>query len=123
MSTTTIRVSTEVHQQVTRLAKLCGDQPADLLADAWREYVERHRDDFASDLEKAAGLMRNGTLDELVDFAQDTHRAVVVVDEDDLDAARRDPDVHAVLAEAAQAVAASRRTVRRHEHQRTLSGR
>jgi predicted transcriptional regulator len=116
MSTTTIRVSTEVHEQVSRLAKLCGDQPADLLAVAWREYVDRHRDDFAADLEKAASLMRNGTLDELVEFVQDAHRGVVVVDEEDLDTARHDPETIAVVAEAREAVSASRQAGRRHEH-------
>jgi len=116
MSTTTIRVSTEVHQQVNRLAKLCGDQPADLLATAWREYVERHRDDFAADLEAAAGLMRNGTLGELVEFVQDSHRGVLVVDEQELADARKDRDRASVVAEAREAVAASRRAGRRHEH-------
>jgi hypothetical protein len=116
MRTTTMRVSTEVHQQVNRLAALCGDQPADLIAAAWREYVERHRGDFATDLQRAAGLMRDGTLDELVEFAQDSHHHVVTVDEDELAAARQDPETAAVVAEARKAVAASRRAGRRHEH-------
>lgn len=116
MRTTTMRVPTEVHQQVNRLSALCGDQPADLIAAAWREYVERHRDDFATDLEQAAVLMRDGTLEELVEFAQDAHHRVVVVDEDELAAAREDPETAAVIAEARESVAASRRAGRRHEH-------
>jgi hypothetical protein len=117
MSTTTpIRVPTDVHQQVNRLAKLCGDQPAELLAAAWHEYVERHRDDFASDLETAAALVRNGTLDELVEFAQDAHATVLVVDADELAAAREDEAVIEAVAAARNAVAASREAGRRHEH-------
>src|SRR4051812_39912553 len=107
-TTTPMRVPTEVHQQVSRLAKLCGDAPAELLAAAWREYVERHRDDFASDLEKAASLVRNGTLDELVEFAQDAHASVVVVDAEELASAREDQAVIDAVAAAREAVGATR---------------
>jgi hypothetical protein len=116
MSTTVpIRVPTDVHQQVNRLAKLCGDQPAELLAAAWREYVENHRTDFATDLEKAAALVRNGTLDELVEFAQEAHATVVVVDADELAATREDQAVIEAVAAAREAVGASRKAGRRHE--------
>ena len=98
--TTVIRIPNEIHQQASRIAALCGEQPGVLLAHAWREYVANHRDSFAADLEKAAELMRNGTLDDLVAFAQDSHRALVVVDADELEAAERDPEVAETLARA-----------------------
>ncbi|MDA0182910.1 hypothetical protein OJ997_21540 [Solirubrobacter phytolaccae] len=115
MSTIPIRVPAEVHQQVSRLAKLCGNQPAELLAAAWSEYLERHRDDFASDLEKAAALVRDGSLDELVDFVQDAHATDLVVDADDLAAAQQDEAVIEAVAAARRAVEASRSAGRRHE--------
>jgi hypothetical protein len=39
-----------------------------VLAAAWREYLEHHRDQFAADLELAAKLMRDGTADQLAEF-------------------------------------------------------
>ncbi len=114
-ATTPVRVPTDVHQQVTRLAKLCGDQPADLLAAAWREYVERHRSDFAADLEAAAGLVRNGTMEQLISFAQDAHRTVLIVDEEELEAAREDPKVAEAFATAREEGEATRASGRRHE--------
>ena len=63
--TTVIRVREETHEEVTRIAAFRGEQPAQLIADAWREYIETVRDEFAADLEKAAQLMRDGTLEEL----------------------------------------------------------
>lgn len=69
MSSTPVRVPTEVHAQATRLAALRGQQPGQLLADAWEEYLVNHREDFATDLEQAARLVRDGTLDDLAGFA------------------------------------------------------
>jgi len=115
MSTTAVRVPTEVHEQVTRVSGLVKQTPGDLLAAAWAEYVERHRDDFASDLERAAQLLRNGTLQDLVEFAQDAHHAVVQVDVEDVIAAWEDPEVQAVLHRARDAVRRSRAAGRRIE--------
>ncbi len=115
MSTTAVRVPTEVHEQVSRVSDLVKQTPGDLLAAAWAEYVERHRDDFASDLERAARLLRDGTLQDLVEFAQDSHHAVVQVDVDDVIAAWEDPDVQAVLRHARNSVQASRASGRRIE--------
>lgn len=101
MSTTPIRIPSEIHEQTMRIAALCGEQPGALLAQAWREFLVNHRQDFAADLEEAAQLMRSGSVDELVAFAQDTHH--VVVDEDAYQAALEDPRVHRFLASAAAA--------------------
>ena len=36
---------------------------------AWREYLERHKGQFAADLEQAARILRDGTTSELAEFA------------------------------------------------------
>lgn len=46
-----------------------GQQQGDLLAEAWREYLQRHRNQFAADLEQAANILRNGTMNDLAEFA------------------------------------------------------
>jgi len=100
MSTTVTRIPTEVHQEVTRMAALCGESSSSLLEQAWREYVVNHRDQFASDLDKAAQLVRNGTLDDLVEFVQDSHRTTVLIDAEELEEARSDATVSRTLEEA-----------------------
>ncbi len=62
------RIPEHVHIESKRLAAIRGQQPAEVLAAAWREYLENHRDEFAAELETAAAALRNGTLDDLVDF-------------------------------------------------------
>ncbi|MBF6620866.1 MAG: hypothetical protein ITG02_11635 [Patulibacter sp.] len=97
------------------MSELVRQKPSDLLAAAWSEYVERHRAEFASDLSQAAELVRSGSFDDLVDFAQDAHHAVVSVDVDALIAAWDDPEVRAVLDTARSAVQKSRAEGRRIE--------
>ncbi|MEJ7891406.1 MAG: hypothetical protein WKF94_02045 [Solirubrobacteraceae bacterium] len=113
--TAVMRVPAEMHEQVSRVSDLVKQTPGDLLAAAWTEYVERHRDDFAQDLERAAELLRNGTLEDLVDFAQEAHQAVVSVDVDAVISAWEDPEVQAVLETARSSVDRSRRAGRRLE--------
>ena len=98
MITTPIRIPNDVHEQVTRLGALCGEQPGMLLAQAWKEYVVSHRDEFADDLQQAAELVRSASLDELVAFAQDSHH--VVVDEDEVRTALESPKLQRFLADA-----------------------
>jgi hypothetical protein len=71
VSTTTkvIRVPAEVQEEAMELAALRRQQSGHLIADAWREYMANHREEFAADLEKAAALLRDGTLEELAAFA------------------------------------------------------
>jgi len=114
-ATTTIRVPVQLQEQVTRVSELVRETPGELLAAAWAEYLERHRDEFAADLERAAELVRDGALGDLVDFTQDSHRAVVHVDVADVIEAWQDPEVQAVLAAARDSVKASRRAGRRVE--------
>lgn len=74
MSTNVVRVPREVHQEAAQVAAMRGQQPGQLLAEAWREYMARHRDQFATELEEAARLMRNGTAEDLVAFANRHNR-------------------------------------------------
>ncbi len=114
-ATTTVRVPLALQREVTRVSELVQETPGELLAAAWAEYLDRHRDDIAVDLQRAADLVRNGTLEDLVDFTQDAHHAVVHVDIDDVIAAWDDPAVQAVLEESRATVAASRKSGRRVE--------
>lgn len=98
MGTSVMRVPSDVHEQATRMAALCGEQPGALLAQAWKEFLVNHREAFASDLEQAAQLIRSASLDELVAFAQDSHR--VIVDEDELRAALEDPRLQQFVADS-----------------------
>jgi hypothetical protein len=66
--TRVLRVPEQVHSQATQIAALRNSQPGHLVADAWREYIENHRDEFAADLEKTAKLLRDGTLEQLTEF-------------------------------------------------------
>jgi hypothetical protein len=65
MSSGVVRVPEHVLLETKRLAVLKGQQPGEMLATAWREYLANHRDEFAADLEETARLLRDGTLDEL----------------------------------------------------------
>jgi len=66
--TRVLRVPEQVHSQASQIAALRNSQPGHLVADAWREYIENHRDEFAADLEKTAKLLRDGTLEQLTEF-------------------------------------------------------
>jgi hypothetical protein len=64
-----VRVPTDVHTEAKRIAALQGQATGDVIAAAWREYLTNHREEFAADLEEAARLMRDGTLDQVAEFA------------------------------------------------------
>lgn len=60
-----LRVPEQVHNEATEIAALRRAQPGELVAQAWREYIEKHREEFAADLEKTAKLLRNGTMQDI----------------------------------------------------------
>ena len=64
----TMRVPEDVRQETTRLASMRGQSAGDLLAQAWREYIEHHKEEFASDLEQVANILRKGTTQDLAGF-------------------------------------------------------
>lgn len=51
-STRVVRVPEDTHNEATQVAALRQVQAGELLADAWREYMENHREEFAKDLEE-----------------------------------------------------------------------
>lgn len=69
MPTAPVRVHQETHEQTKKMAALVGRSPGELLDEAWEEYMAKHRAEFAVELETAAELVRNGSRQELVDFA------------------------------------------------------
>jgi hypothetical protein len=69
VSTKVMRVPSDVQQEATQIAALRRQQPAQVLAEAWNEYMTNHREEFAADLEKAAAVLRNGSLDDLAELA------------------------------------------------------
>ncbi len=69
-----VRVSDDMHQETRRVAALRGDTPGALLAEAWKEYMLNHKEEFAAELEQAARIVRNGTQQDLVDFANRNNR-------------------------------------------------
>ena len=67
-TTMNLRVPRDVHSEATKIAALRGQTPGDLLAEAWKEFFDRHREAFAKDLEEAATIVRRGATDDLTAF-------------------------------------------------------
>jgi len=74
-STRVVRVPEDTHNEATQVAALRRVQPGELLAEAWREYMEKHREEFAKDLEQIAGLLRDGTLEQVSEFVNRSSKA------------------------------------------------
>ena len=67
-STTTVRISKDVSNEVARIAALVGVSSGDLLAKAWKEFLANNKDAFAKDMEEAAHIIRTGTTQDLASF-------------------------------------------------------
>lgn len=79
--TKVLRVPSATHLEATQMAALRGQSAGQLVAEAWRDYMAHHREEFAEDLEKVAKLMRDGTLEQLAEFTSrnaDTRAAEAV---------------------------------------------
>ena len=57
---TTVRVPDELLEDVRRIAALQGRAPGEILARAWQDFIDRHREEIARDFERAAELIRSG---------------------------------------------------------------
>jgi hypothetical protein len=66
--TAVMRVPAGLQAEARSLASLRGRQPAELVAQAWQEFLERHGEEFARDLEYVAKTLRDGTLEDLTAF-------------------------------------------------------
>ncbi|HEX8083989.1 MAG TPA: hypothetical protein VF529_06830 [Solirubrobacteraceae bacterium] len=59
------RIHADTYESVKQVAGSTGRAPAELLRDAWEEYLVRHRDEFAERLELSARMLRSGDTIEL----------------------------------------------------------
>jgi predicted transcriptional regulator len=57
---TTVRIPDELLEDVRRIGALQGRAPGEMLAQAWQDFVERHREEIAADFEQAAAHIRAG---------------------------------------------------------------
>jgi hypothetical protein len=64
-----VRLPEDIYASARRIAALQGRQANDLLREAWEQYLEAHREQFASDFEEAAQLLRSGDTDGLTGLA------------------------------------------------------
>lgn len=63
------RLPADVNSSAKQIAAMQGRTPGDVIAQAWREFLERHRDEFAADFERAAALIREGDTEGLAAHA------------------------------------------------------
>lgn len=57
---TTVRIPDEIDASIKAIAGLQGRVPGKVLAAAWLEYFEAHREEFVAQFERAAELVRSG---------------------------------------------------------------
>ena len=69
MATTVTRIPDEILHGAKAIASLQGKTTNEVLVEAWREYLERHRDDIAANVERAAALLRSGDMEALIAHA------------------------------------------------------
>jgi predicted DNA-binding protein len=67
-----VRLPEDVYESARRIAALTGRQASDLIGEAWGQYLETHREQFAADFEQAAALLRNGDTKGLSEMASRT---------------------------------------------------
>lgn len=60
---TTVRIPEEIDAPIKAIAAMQGRVAGEVLADAWREYIENHREEFAAEFERAAHAVRTGDAD------------------------------------------------------------
>lgn len=70
MSTSSVtRLPADIYASAKAIAAMQGRTTGDVIAQAWREFVERHGDEFAADFERAAALIRDGDTEGLAAHA------------------------------------------------------
>lgn len=67
-TTTTVRIPKEISAEVARIAALRGQSSGDLLVEAWKGFLENHKDVFARQMEEVADIIRTGTTEDLAAF-------------------------------------------------------
>jgi hypothetical protein len=69
VATTVSRIPDEVLHGAKAIASLQGKTTNAVLVEAWHEYMERHRDEIAANVERAADLLRSGDMEGLIAHA------------------------------------------------------
>lgn len=64
-----VRLPEELYANVRKIAALQGRQPAEVLTEAWHQYLSSHREELASSFEEAANLIREGDTEGLAELA------------------------------------------------------
>jgi hypothetical protein len=64
-----VRLPEELYANVRKIAALQGRQPAEVLTEAWQQYLAKHREELAADFEEAAHLIREGDTEGLAGLA------------------------------------------------------
>ena len=72
---TPVRIPADVCLQVRAIGSVTRRTPGSLLAEAWKEYFEAHREELERDFDTMRHLIREGDTDGLVAFMQKGSRA------------------------------------------------
>ena len=75
MNSSVIRVPHDVHLSAKQVGALRGQQAGEALAEAWRCYMDENREQIAAELEEAARLLRDGSVEDLAAFTSRNSRA------------------------------------------------
>jgi hypothetical protein len=63
-----VYIPAEIRNSVAALAKRQGVTPEKVVAQAWREYFARHREELQQDFERVGKMIRSGDTDALVEY-------------------------------------------------------
>jgi hypothetical protein len=69
VATTVSRIPDEVLHGAKAIASLQGKTTNAVLVEAWHEYMERHREEIAANVERTARLLRSGDMEGLLAHA------------------------------------------------------
>lgn len=67
--TVVVRLPEDVLASARQAGALKGQSAAEMVTEAWRQYMESHHDELAADYEEAAELWRRGDPEALLEFA------------------------------------------------------
>lgn len=64
-----VRIPTETFSQARMVAGVLGETPGDVIARAWADYWEEHREELAGEFDHVASLLRAGDTAALAEYA------------------------------------------------------
>jgi predicted transcriptional regulator len=74
VSTVAVRIPDDIHADVKTVAAMRGKTPGTMLAQAWLEFTERHRDEISADFESVTRMFREGDREGLAELSRQTRR-------------------------------------------------